>query len=129
MITDMDYLPHNAPGIDNWLSQVYFFTLAFIQHHLLPIGIQVNGQQLSYQQLLYLLPLPVLGKAEGSLQDLQDNPGTTLPDATAVEPYEVQFVFTQENGLSQTLSADGQLYPITAFERLSYDNVSVTEMA
>lgn len=85
-------------------------------------------QQLSYAQLLYLLPLPVGGKPGGTLKTLRDNPATLLPDAAGVQPYEVQFVFTQENGLSQTLSGDGQVYPITAFERVSYDNVTVTEL-
>lgn len=85
-------------------------------------------QELSFGQLLYLLPLPVGGKESGILKNLQTDPTTTLPDAAAVEPYEVQFVFTQENGLSQTVSADGQVYAITAFERLSYDGLSVTEL-
>ncbi len=93
--------------------------------------LNLNGahvvQQFSFEQLLYLLPLPPEGEAGGTLEQLQ-NEAPTLPDSVAVDPYEVQFLFTQENGLSQTLSADGQVYPLTAFERLSYDGVSVTEL-
>lgn len=83
--------------------------------------------QFSFEQLLYLLPLPPAGVAGGTLDQLQ-NESPVLPDSVSVEPYEIQFIFTQENGLSQILSADGQVYPITEFERLSYDSVSVTEL-
>ncbi|WP_045826428.1 hypothetical protein [Teredinibacter turnerae] len=85
-------------------------------------------QQFTYQQLLYLLPLPVVGKPQGNLQTLQANPATVLPTAAGVLPYEVQFIFTQESGLSQTLSGDDALYAITAFERLTFDTITVTEL-
>ena len=84
-------------------------------------------EALSYQQLLYLLPLPI-SKPQGNLQTLIDNPDTTLPDTAGVSPYEVQFIFTQENGLIQTLTTDDHTYALTAFERLSFDNIIVTEM-
>jgi uncharacterized phage protein gp47/JayE len=85
-------------------------------------------QQMSFEQILYLLPLPVAGKAEGNLETLQTNPATVLPTVAGVFPYEVKFVFTRESGLTQTLAGDGQLYAISAFERLSYDGVSVVEL-
>ncbi len=85
-------------------------------------------QELSFEQLLYLLPLPIAGKADGTLETLRADPEPTLPGTADVAPYEVQFVFTQESGLSQTLLADRQEYVIAAFERLSYDSVGVTEL-
>ena len=114
----------DEPAVDNAMVAV----MAAL-NDLNPDGSHLEDQ-LNYQQLLYLLPLPIPmeDKGFGTLDTLRTVPTADLPDAAAVAPYEIQFVFTQESGLSQTLLADGQEYPIAAFERLSYDSVGVTEL-
>ncbi len=86
-------------------------------------------RQLSYGKLLRVVPLP--GKPGESLEDYDDavdagGPVPTLPDESAISPYQVQFVFTLESGLSRIISqASDPAYVLTPFERLSLDSVEV----
>src|SRR5690606_14415404 len=54
---------------------------------------------ISYGKLLRVLPLP--GKPGASLADFDAGTGgATLPTATDIQPYEVQFHISQESGLT-----------------------------
>ncbi len=86
-------------------------------------------RQLSYGKLLRVVPLP--GKPGESLEDYDDavdagGPVPTLPDETAISPYQVQFVFTLESGLGRIISQTSDpAYVLTTFERLTLDSVEV----
>ncbi|MBI3953334.1 MAG: baseplate J/gp47 family protein [Chloroflexi bacterium] len=88
-------------------------------------------QAVSYGKLLRVVPLP--GKAAASLEEHDKavaGGGTVppLPNEAGVAPYQVQFVFVQESGLSRILSkASDQPYTLVAFERLSTASVQVQE--
>lgn len=82
-------------------------------------------RSLSFGRLLHVTPLPV--RAGASLEAFDDDVAAggspTLPDATAVLPYQVSFVLTQATGLSVRLAQAGQTYALTPFERLSVASV------
>jgi hypothetical protein len=81
---------------------------------------------LGYQDLLFVVPLPVAGKATGALADLFSllSPPTP-PQGADVAPYGLRFVFTQQSGLSEVLEQDGDSYTLSAFERLSLAGVEI----
>jgi hypothetical protein len=82
---------------------------------------------LSFGKLLYVIPLP--GKAPASLETYDDAAASgsapALPDGTAVSPYQVQFVFTSESGLSRILAQASDTYTLAPFERLSLSSVEI----
>jgi hypothetical protein len=48
-----------------------------------------------------------------------------LPDAAAILPYRVSFVFTQAAGVSARLTQASHSYQLTPFERLTLGGVEV----
>jgi hypothetical protein len=92
---------------------------------------EVNGgktptiAELDYGALLYVLPLPVAGKATGALSALHGDSPPIPPGSTDVAPYGLRFVLTVASGLSQVLEEDGDSYALSPFERLSLSGVEV----
>ncbi|MBN1931240.1 MAG: baseplate J/gp47 family protein [Desulfobacterales bacterium] len=87
-------------------------------------------QVLNFSKLLYVLPLPeALAKPQGSIHDVWTGPipaGLTPGD---IGDYGVQFVFTMESGLSQTLVTETDNYRLTAYERLSLVAVKINTVS
>ncbi len=87
-------------------------------------------QSLDLSKLLYVLPLPLdpLVKPEGSISEVWTGvipSGLTLLD---IDPYEVQFIFTIESGLSQALVTGADSYQLTGYERLSLAAVEINKV-
>ena len=99
----------------------------------LPVDVGGRARRaLSYGKLLRVIPLP--GKPGEPLEDYDDavvsGAAPALPDETAVAPYQVQFVFTLESGLSRILAgAADEDYTLTPFERLSPGSVEASQEA
>lgn len=120
-----DDTPPDSPAIQAALTE----TLAYL--NVLNAGEQVEEAKraLSYGKLLRVVPLP--GKPGESLEAYDDAVASggavpALPDESAIGAYQVQFVFTQESGLSRILSqASDDAYTLTPLERLSLSGVEV----
>lgn len=86
-----------------------------------------NKRSLEFGKLLYVLPLPLDAavKPEGSIKDVWTGPVPAALTPAGIDPYQVQFVFTMESGLSQTLVRESDAYQLTAFERLSLAAVEI----
>jgi len=84
-------------------------------------GSDSTMQQLTTGMLLYALPLP--GHDAGAMQ--ADMSAVTLPATSDIPQYGVRFVFSKQSGVSQILAADGDVYELTPFERLSFMSVEV----
>lgn len=88
-------------------------------------------QSLNFSKLLYVLPLPLETsvKPEGSIHTVWTGAipaGLTPAD---IAPYEVQFVFTMESRLSQTLVTDLDSYQLTKYERLTLAAVEINTVS
>lgn len=89
-------------------------------------------RSLEFGKLLYVLPLPLDEgdtPEERSISDVWTGPIPANLTPTDIEPYVVQFVFTMENGLSQTLISDTDTYQLTEFERLSFTKVEINTVS
>lgn len=83
-------------------------------------------QALNFSKLLYVLPLPeALAKPKGIIDNVWTGPIPTGLTPGDIGDYVVQFVFTMENGLSQTLVTETDNYQLTAYERLSLAAVEI----
>ena len=51
----------------------------------------------------------------------------TVPDNSSATPYEIEFIFAQQNGLSQIVALDGDHYQLKPFEQLSLASVELVE--
>ncbi len=85
-------------------------------------------RELSYGKLLQVVPLP--NSAPPLPRTLEafysEAVPPTLPTEATTSPYQVQFVVTQESGLSRVLAkATDPAYTLTPFERLSLGGVTV----
>ncbi len=87
-------------------------------------------QSLDFSKLLYVLPLPLdpAVKPEGSISGVWTGPVPTGLTPADIVPYEVQFVFTIESGLSQTLLTDADSYQLTGYERLTLAAVEINKV-
>jgi uncharacterized phage protein gp47/JayE len=81
----------------------------------------------SYGKLLLTTSLPVGISLELATFDEEFEAGTPppLPDAAAILPYRVSFVFTQATGLAARLTQASHGYTLTPFERLTLGGVEV----
>lgn len=89
-----------------------------------------NAMQLSLGKLLYVLPLPVTGKPQGTLAQYDQAVATgsppILPGAADIQPWSVQFVFTHASGLSRIIAADADPpYTPAPYERISLAGVEI----
>jgi hypothetical protein len=88
-----------------------------------------SRRQLSTAKLLYVIPLPVVDKPQGSLQDydqqVADGLSPEVPQPEDISPYDVQFVFSMQSGLSHTLALSADAYTLTPFERLTLGGVEI----
>lgn len=83
-------------------------------------------QVLNFSKLLYVLPLPAsLTKPQGLIGDVWTGPVPAGLTPADIGDYEVQFVFTMENGLSPILVAETDNYQLAAYERLSLAAVQI----
>lgn len=82
---------------------------------------------LSKSLLLFILPLPIDEniKPQGLLNDFEGL--LTVPDNSSATPYEIEFIFAQQNGLSQIVALDGDHYQLKPFEQLSLASVELVE--
>jgi len=83
---------------------------------------------LSYGKLLQVVPLPTSAPPLPRTLEAYDAAAVspTLPTETTASPYQVQFVVTQESGLSRVLAkATDPAYTLTPFERLSLGSATV----
>jgi len=79
---------------------------------------------LSFGKILFVLPAPV--GPGGTLAALEGpGPAPTLPTTAEVAPYQVSAFVAQANGLTRTLTADGDAYQLTTRERLLLDAVTI----
>lgn len=88
-------------------------------------------QSLDFSKLLYVLPLPLETsvKPEGSIHEVWTGAIPTALTPADIAPYEVQFVFTMESGLSQTLVTDLDSYQLTEYERLTLAAVEINTVS
>lgn len=88
-------------------------------------------QSLDFSKLLYVLPLPLETsvKPEGSIHEVWTGATPTALTPADIAPYEVQFVFTMESGLSQTLVTDLDSYQLTEYERLTLAAVEINTVS
>jgi hypothetical protein len=88
-------------------------------------------RRLSTPKLLYVIPLPVADKPQGSLQEydqqVADGLSPDVPQPEEIAPYGVQFVFSMQSGLSHTLASAADAYTLTPFERLTLGGVEIKE--
>ncbi|MCE7989643.1 MAG: hypothetical protein DYG89_51505 [Caldilinea sp. CFX5] len=87
---------------------------------------------LSFGKLLFAIPLPNKPAASLPAYDQAVNTGgvvPTLPDGTTVQPYQVQFIFTAQSGLSRIVTQASDAYTLTAFERLTLADVTIEQEA
>ena len=116
--------PPNLPDINNALNAM-LTTLNSMNEAEVSEADQ-DKQVLSFGKLLYVLPLPVAVKPQGDIQDVWLGPIPSGLAPTDIVPYQVQFVFTMESGISQTLVSDTDAYQLTEYERLSLAAVEVS---
>jgi uncharacterized phage protein gp47/JayE len=93
-----------------------------------PAGtVDIGRRTLSYGKLLLVTPLPVGIPVDLETHDEAVAAGTPplLPDAAAILPYRVSYVFTQATGLAARLTQASQSYRLTPFERLTLGGVEV----
>lgn len=82
---------------------------------------------LSYGKLLHTIPLPNKAAADLETYDTTTAP-PPLPNETTITPYQVHFIFTQDNSLSQTLTrSTDPPYPLTPLERLTLTTVEINK--
>ena len=89
-----------------------------------------SAMQLSLGKLLYVLPLLVASKPQGTLaqydQAVVIGSPPVLPGATDIQPWSVQFVFTHDSGLSRIIAADADPpYTPAPYERISLAIVEI----
>lgn len=71
---------------------------------------------------LWLLPLP---NHAAQFLEAFDSGGGTLPTVADISPYEVTIAFSQEGGLTQELSSDGDSYTMAAYEQFTLASISL----
>ncbi|MCP4115981.1 MAG: hypothetical protein GY737_11350 [Desulfobacteraceae bacterium] len=88
-------------------------------------------QSLDFSKLLYVLPLPLdeAVKPEGGIHEVWTGPVPAGLTPADIVPYEVQFVFTIESGLSRTLVTDADSYQLTGYERLTLAAVEINKVS
>jgi len=87
---------------------------------------------LSFGKLLLSVTLPNKPAASLAAYDQAVNSGgvvPTLPEPTTVQPYQVQFIFTAQSGVSRILTQAADTYTLTAFERLTLADVTLEQEA
>jgi hypothetical protein len=120
-----DETPPDSPAIQEALTD----TLTYLNVLNASEQVEEIKRALSYGKLLRVVPLP--GKPGESLEAYDNAVASggavpALPDESAVAPYQAQFVFTQESGLSRILSqASDDAYTLIPLERLSLSGVEV----
>ena len=86
---------------------------------------EVQKRTLSFGKLLRVIPLPA--KPGESLQSFDTaTPQPALPEAASIADYRVALFISQANGLTRTLTQDGDSYVISASERLQLQNLDLT---
>jgi hypothetical protein len=120
--------PADQPQIQNAISAAIAYLNTINATELAPE--EQAKRVLSYGKLLQVVPLP--NSAPPLPRTLEAHDAAVVPpelpsEATAA-PYQVQFVITQESGLSRVLAkATDPDYTLTPFERLSLGSVAVKE--
>jgi uncharacterized phage protein gp47/JayE len=84
-------------------------------------------RNVSHGKLLLVTPLPghIPGDLEAHDTVVAGGGSPLLPDAAAILPYRVSFVFTQAAGVSARLTQASHSYQLTPFERLTLGGVEV----
>jgi hypothetical protein len=87
-------------------------------------------QSLDFSKLLYVVPLPLdpLVKPAGGISEVWTGGIPSGLTPLDIVPYEVQFVFTIESGLSQALVTGADSYQLTGYERLSLAAVEINKV-
>ncbi|HEX6558415.1 MAG TPA: baseplate J/gp47 family protein, partial [Longimicrobiales bacterium] len=82
---------------------------------------------ISYGKLLLVTPLPghIPGDLEAHDAAVAGGGAPLLPDAAAILPYRVSFVFTQATGAAARLTATAHTYALTPFERLTLGGAEI----
>lgn len=108
------------------LEAAFSYLDSVAQSDLDPSDVAAVAQRtLSFEKILFVLPAPV--GSGGNLAALEGpGPVPALPTAAEVAPYRVSVFIAQANGLTRTLTADGDTYEITTRERLLLDTVTLT---
>jgi uncharacterized phage protein gp47/JayE len=116
-------VPADAPSIQAALVGAFSYLNNLNAADLAP-GATDPRRAVSFGKLLFAIPLPLdpALKPTGSLVSLETGP---LPVAFMIEPYAVQFVFTDGTGLSHILERHSDVYTLTPFERLALASVEV----
>ncbi len=116
--------PPDPPAIQKAVND----TLAYLNELNAKEVVEVEKRTLTYQKLLFVVPLPE--KAGGSLADYYKkvDAGAPLPALPeTADPYQVQFTFITQTGLSHHLTqATDKPYVLSPFERLSGKGVEIT---
>lgn len=120
--------PPDLPKIKGELTN----TLAYLNDANASDATPATTRTLSFGKLLFAITLPEKPAASLAAYDQAVNTGgavPTLPDATTVQPYQLQFVFTTQSGASRILTQAADVYTLTAFERLTLADVTVAQEA
>ena len=116
----------DAPAIKAALTN----TLAYLNEANASATTPITTRTLALGKLLLVTPLPGKPAVALASYDQAVNSGGAVPDLptpTTVQPYQLQFVFTVQSGVSRILAQTADVYTLTAFERLSLAGVTLAE--